>query len=204
MQHESDLICGVFENEIWLYLDKSLSTERLNKWEEHLGRCAVCRNLLIETEKTLSLFDELPLEDIDDNTFHKAINTATACTSTKLKERFIKKPVLRRKLIQPAFGFYKTVFGSVLMLAAILFFIFVSPAGNKKLNWSNTNPVLAWSTNEISDKIEEIKNSIVRIQEEQLDDYVKYQYKDDKWKLTLHEINKQIDQLEKEINDSSL
>ncbi|MEJ2193936.1 MAG: hypothetical protein P8X73_03640 [Ignavibacteriaceae bacterium] len=77
--------CNQFSNEIWLYIDGELSTDRINQWNEHVSICSKCISKLKTLKDTIILYENLPLEDIDNETYKKMITAATKTFSSNYK-----------------------------------------------------------------------------------------------------------------------
>lgn len=93
---QSKVVCEEFERKMWLFMDKSLEKEEMLFWERHARECTFCSSRLMETKETLSLYESIPIEDIEDETFDLLINKA------------VKKSMFSRissKLLDPLYGF---------------------------------------------------------------------------------------------------
>ncbi|MDP4176072.1 MAG: zf-HC2 domain-containing protein [Bacteroidota bacterium] len=77
MSFKNTLICEEFRSEVWRYIDGTFSEEERSFWESHLSSCLSCKMLLDETEKGLSLYENLELEDLSDENFDLMLKKAT-------------------------------------------------------------------------------------------------------------------------------
>lgn len=120
---QSNLKCEEFEKKMWLFMDKSLSSEEMLYWERHTRECAICSSRLVETKEALSLYESIPMEDIEEEDFNVMINKAVK------KNRFRQ---ISSKLLDPLYGFSsdgfikKFAFGGAAFAAVlvVLFFIY--------------------------------------------------------------------------------
>lgn len=85
MLFKNRIICEEFEKEMWRYLDGTLNNEESVFWEKHLSSCPVCTSALSEMQKSLSIYETLPLEDIEDKKFDLMVEKAVK------KSRFFSK-----------------------------------------------------------------------------------------------------------------
>lgn len=77
MSFKNTLICEEFKSEVWRYIDGTFSEEEMSFWESHLASCQSCKMLLDETEKGLSIYETLELEDLSDEKLDLMLKKAT-------------------------------------------------------------------------------------------------------------------------------
>ncbi|MGE5432616.1 MAG: hypothetical protein ACM3QX_16150 [Syntrophomonadaceae bacterium] len=128
---QSKLVCEEFEKKMWQFMDNGLNEEEMLFWGKHVRECALCSTRLLETKEVLALYDNLPMEDMEEETFTRMINKAV-----KKKRIFsinFRVPDFLYELSSDGF-IKKFAFGSAAFAAVmvILFFMY-KPAGNLPL-----------------------------------------------------------------------
>lgn len=73
---QSKLICEEFERKMWQFMDRDLPEVEIVFWEEHLRQCALCSTRLQEASEALSVYESIPMEDMEEETFDRMINNA--------------------------------------------------------------------------------------------------------------------------------
>lgn len=119
---QSKVSCEEFERKMWLFMDESLTKEEMLYWEKHIRECAICSTRLQEEKEVLSLYENVPMEDIEEETFTVMVNKAVK------KRRFSN---LSSRLLDPLYelssiGFIKKfAFGGAAFAAVVVILFFM-------------------------------------------------------------------------------
>ncbi len=77
MDETNRKLCKEFESEMWLFIDHSVEKEREKFWQDHLVSCSDCSLLLKTSTETIEQYNQVPLDELSDDSFEKIINTIT-------------------------------------------------------------------------------------------------------------------------------
>lgn len=119
---QSKLACEEFEKKMWLFMDESLMKEEMLYWEKHIRECVLCSTRLLEAKETLSLYENVPMEDIEEDTFTLMVNKAVK------KNRFGR---ISFRLLDPLYEFFsngfikKLAFGGMAFAAVVVILFFM-------------------------------------------------------------------------------
>jgi len=197
--------CTQFNNEIWLFIDGELSTDRMNQWKEHISSCGKCSSKLKTSEETLLLYENLPLEDIDNETYIKIINTATT-TFPSFTKKNMPQYNLRGRSLSEIFGFYKLAFGGGLLVAAIIL-VFISLFNDPKIPAITEKiplELLQWDGPRLSDRTTAFGDGIISLQTDNWEIYIVKKNSTEEWNTALRAIQKQIIKMKMEVNKTSM
>lgn len=197
--------CNEFSIEMWLYIDGELSTDRINQWNEHVSICSKCSSKLKTLKDTIILYENLPLEDIDNETYKKMITTATTKFSSPINKSFTQYNSRGRSLSE-IFGFYKLAFGGGLVVAAIVLVFITLFNGPKIPTIPEKIPLelLQWDGPRISDRTPAFGDRIISLQTDNWDIYIIKKNSTEEWNTALRGIQKQIIKMKKEVNKTSM
>lgn len=138
MSFKNNIICEEFSKEVWKYLDGTLSNEEKAFWKRHLDSCSACRASLNEIEKSLDIYDSLPLEDISDEKFNAIIVKATEFSGSRGFSRFL--GFMSKYQIKKSFAFSKTALGTAALAASVIvMFIIYMPKTELKTMQGSPN-----------------------------------------------------------------
>jgi len=197
--------CEQFRNEMWLYLDGGLPKNEQDLWKEHLSTCNKCSTELKTAKDTFALYENVPLEDVDTQTYKMMINTATA-TPLRSNSNSMSKYTSRGRSLSEMFGFYKLAFGGGLLAAAILL-IFITFFNNPELPEIETKiseELLAWDFPGFKTKTNNRQNQIVKLKTDDWDIYIVRKNSKENWGSALRAIQKQIRKMQKEVVSTSM
>jgi hypothetical protein len=197
--------CEQFSNELWLYLDEALPKDKLEMWKEHLTTCSNCSAELKKAEDTIALYEKVPLEDIDNQTYKMMINT-TAATSLSSANNNVGKYTTRSRSFSQMFGFYKLAFGGGLLAAAILL-IFITFFNNPKIpviTKQIPQEFLHWDGPSLSDRTPPLEDGIISLKTDDWDVYIVKKNNTEEWNAALRAIQKQIIKMRKEVSSTSM
>lgn len=119
---QSKLICEEFERKMWQFMDREMPDEEIVFWEGHLNECALCSTRLQEAGEALSLYESIPMEDLEEETFTRMVNKA-------LKKNRFNRGI--SKLLDPLYeiiseGFIrKFAYGSLAFSAVVVILFFM-------------------------------------------------------------------------------
>ncbi len=148
-----------FEKEIWLFLDKTLSDERMNFWEEKLNKSEYLREYFDQTFNSLKHYSELSDFDLDDKKFSKMIDIATNKKSIWQRITNFVESIIRKKSLQPYYG--KLVLAFAILVTVVTTFL-LTQHPFRKLNQNNTP--LDWNAKSITAQMNDIKTSIINLE----------------------------------------
>ena len=196
MQHENDFLIEEFEKEVWLYLDNNLPEKRLNYWRNHLASNPALKQWLDEIQLLLTTYDELVVDDINENSFNQMINNAVNKKTlfSRIKSLF--------KTESSSGGFIpKIAFGSFLVIASLIILLL-----SEKPNPVNkiSAELLDWDDKSTSVQINNISTALSLIENNNLKEYLLYKKTRDKWSRDIYTLEKQIKNLNSEIEEKSL
>lgn len=133
MSFKNNIICEEFSKEMWKFLDGSLSDDEKAFWEKHLDSCSFCRAILNETEKGLSVYESLPLEDISEEKFEvmiqKAVNKSRL--AARISSHFKFKIKNESHL---SFAFNRIALSTAALAAVVVMFFIYRPRHEKYQN----------------------------------------------------------------------
>lgn len=160
MQNSSRVICSMFENEGYLYIDKTLTDERIEFWRTHLRQCDYCRENLKITEEILSDSSTKLLVDLDENVFNKMVENAVK----KRKYDFAKW--FHRNRIRQIYTVGKIAFASILVIAAVVVSLLSDKPNTLK---SVSKELLDWEGKEIRTELNNIGSRIQLIRNDNME-----------------------------------
>ncbi len=197
--------CEQFRNELWLYLDEAFPKDKLKTWKGHLTTCSKCSAELKTAKDTIALYENVPLEDIDDQTYKTMINTATA-TSLSSANNNVEKYTTRSRTFSEMFGFYKLAFGGGLLAAAILliFITFINKPELPEIKTKISEELLAWDFPGFNAQTDNKQNQIVKLKTDDWDIYIVRKNSKETWGGALRAIQKQIRKMQKEVASTSM
>jgi hypothetical protein len=177
MQGNGKMICKIFEQEMWLYIDRTLPDERMDFWRNHLRGCNSCNETLSLTEDVLSTSAQSLSFDLSDELYNKMIEKAVS------KKRSFLLGTLFKKEKKRLANFGKIVFASALVIFAVVFSL-ISDKPNRIKTVSKD--ILDWNGNIINEQLNDINNRLELIQSENMEG----------WSRELNGIDKKLDNLE--------
>lgn len=150
MSDRKDLICKDFENEIWLFTERSLPHERIEFWNHHIQNCSKCSLHMKNELALLETCREELSEDMLDSKFDMMINRAI-----KPSRKFsIKQIWIKRE----AFSI-KTKFAMISGLAVVAIVVsLITPRQNPVKAVSSE--LLDWEGAKINSQIDNVKERI--------------------------------------------
>ncbi len=146
-------LCLDFENEVWLYKENELSSERMEFWLTHLSVCAECRAEMEEDILISELVKDKSLDVIDDASFERIIDKAVN------KNKFAPQNLfLLLNYLKDNSGIYgKAAFASALAIIALVITLSThKPTAVKNI----PAEILDWNGAVLNQKIEEVKDRI--------------------------------------------
>jgi hypothetical protein len=190
---------------MWLYLDESLPKDKLGRWKEHLFTCNKCSTDLKTAKDTIALYENVPMEDVDNQTYKMMINTATA-TLLASTSNCMSKYTSRGRSLSEMFGFYKLAFGGGFLAAAILL-IFITFFNNPKIpiiTKQIPQEFLQWDGPSLSDRTPALGDGIISLKTDDWDIYIVKKNSREEWNAALRAIQKQIIKMRKEVSSTSM
>ncbi|NMB83234.1 MAG: zf-HC2 domain-containing protein [Ignavibacteria bacterium] len=175
MPNNEKLICQIFETEMWLYLDRNLSDEKMEFWRSHLRACKSCKELLAQSEELISYATESLVIEIDNVFFDEAVLKAVKSKRPGIIKLFLQK---RKEMIVPI---GKVVLASALVIAAVLISLLSDKPNSVK---SVGKEILEWEGEKIKAEIENISYSINMLDQND-------------WNRQMHFIDQKIELIEK-------
>lgn len=205
MKNKSGNNCQKFINDMWLYLDEALPKDKHRYWKEHLSSCIKCSSELKTAKDTIALYKNIPMEDIDAQTYKMMINTATASPFSSANN-IVARYTSRGRSLSDMFGFYKLAFGGGLLAAAILL-IFITFFNNPKIpviTEQIPKEFLQWDGPSLSDRTSPLGDGIISLKTDDWDIYIVKKNSTEEWNAALRSIQKQIIKMRKEVSSTSM
>lgn len=162
MSNDENMICKEFETEVYLYLDNDLSTDRKKFWEQHITSCRTCSSLISNVEIVLDQARVELTEDLPDAKFDTMIEYTVQKKRFKIAEWFFPRGTAKEKL---AFSIKLAVVGVLVAIAVIISLTTQRPNTVKTIS----KELLDWEGKEVTSQINEIKNTINLIHEDNWD-----------------------------------
>ena len=196
--------CSQFSNDIWYYIDGSLSIEKKELLKEHLASCSTCSAELKTAQDSIRLYETLPLEDIDEKTYKTIVRNVTAKFASPNSS--LSQFSTSGRSLSEMFGFYKLAFGGGLLAAALLL-IFITFFNNTKLPEIETKiseELLAWDFPGFNTEPATGQNQIVKLKTEDWDITIVRKNSTENWGSALRAIQKQIRKMQTEVVSTSM
>ena len=162
MINEGKIICNEFEMELYLYTDNDLSADRKEFLKKHISNCETCANLLKNTEIVLNQASAELTEDLPDAKYDTIIERVVQKKKNKIVEWFFPQRIIKEKY---ALSIKLAVVGTLAAIAVIISLTTQKPNTVKTIS----NELLDWEGKKITSQINEIKNSINMIHEDNWD-----------------------------------
>ena len=162
MINDESMICNEFEKEVYLYLDNDLSTDRKEYWKQHITSCKTCSSLIGELEIILDQARVELTEDLPEAKFDTIIENAVQKKKFKIAEWLFPQGTAKEKY---AFSVKLAVVGVLAAIAIIISLTNQQPNTVKTIS----NELLDWEGKEVTSQINEIKNTINMIHEDNWD-----------------------------------
>lgn len=162
MSNDENMICKEFEREVYLYLDNDLSTDRKEYWKQHVANCKNCSSLISNVEIILDQARVELTEDLPDAKFDTMIENAVQKKRFKIVEWLFPQGTAKEKF---AFSIKLAVVGVLATIAVVISLTTQRPNAVKTIS----NELLDWEGKEVTSQINEIKNTINLIHEDNWD-----------------------------------
>lgn len=162
MSNDENKICKEFEKEVYLYLSSDLSAERKEYWKQHIADCKRCSSLISEIEIVLDQASLELAEDLPDVRFDTMIENAVQKKRFKIAEWFFPQGTVKEKF---AFSLKLAAVGILATIAVIISLTTQRPNTVKTIS----NELLDWEGKKVTSQINEIKNTINLIHEDNWD-----------------------------------
>ncbi|TSA27184.1 MAG: hypothetical protein D4R68_06080 [Ignavibacteriales bacterium] len=162
MSNDEKMICKEFENEVYLFMDNNLSMDRKENWKQHLNKCKTCSSLLNEVEVVINQTREELTDDILESKYDRMIEQAVQKKRFKIIEWLFPQGTVKEKY---AFSLKLAVVGTLATIAIVI------SLTTQRTNTVKTisNELLDWEGKKITSQINEIKNTINLIHEDNWD-----------------------------------
>ncbi len=177
MQNSNRIICSMFENEIYLYIDKTLTSERMEFWRSHLRQCGYCRDNLKSTEEIISAASSNLLFDLDENLFDNMLEHAVR------KRRIDVVRWIPQNRFREIYAIGKIALASILVIAAVVVSLLSDKPNTLK---SVGKELLDWEGKEIRSELNNIGSRIQLIRNDNLEG----------WSRDVNTLNNQLNILE--------
>ncbi|MFC2134193.1 hypothetical protein ACFLR4_03940 [Bacteroidota bacterium] len=196
MQSEEKLL-EEFELEMWLYIEESLPEDRMKFWSGHLNNSPELKQMLDDSLKVLSLYDESAVNELSDPVYNEMIEKATlkpANIFELIKNKF-------ENIFTPAFNSYRLAFGAAII---IVFIVVTSIIEKQNGNGIDINSSLDWKGNALTSQLDKMDNSINSIKSDNSLEYQMYRFTKDKFDVAIQSIGDRIDKLRNNMKKKSL
>ena len=172
MSQEKNQLFEEFENEMWLYLDKDLSEERMEFWNNKLKEIPELKNMLDEYYVVSDAYNKVKEVNLTDEKFNSFVDAAISKTSLLQKISTALKKIFST---DSEFAFGKIAFASVLIIMAVVI-SFLSNRPNPVVNLTNSinNEILEWDPDFVDDQITKVGNLLKVAKDDQYRKYYRY------------------------------
>lgn len=197
--------CEVFNEQMWLYIEKSLDKKEILFLDNHLLNCDNCKNLLNQSQEIINSYNNIPPEDLTDADYHRIINNASAITiANNDSTKSIKIPGGRS--LPEIIGFYRLTFGGAMILAAIIFLLITFINDPKIPDIKNDIPghLLSWENEKVSEQLSNIEDQIISLKINDWDIYLVKNNRKEKWSNAVRSIQKQIRKMKKQADSPAM
>lgn len=184
MQNNGRIICSMFENEMWLYLDRTLPDEKMEFWRSHLRQCVYCRDILKSTEEIISAASTNLLVDLDENIIDNMVKRAVK------KRKFDLVSWIPKNRVRKIYAIGKIAFASILVLAAVVVSLLSDKPNTIK---SVSKELLDWEGKEIRSELNNIGNRIELIRYDNMEG----------WSRDVNAMDNRLNILEKQTDPNS-
>ena len=162
MSNDENMICKEFEREVYLYLDNDLSTDRKEYWKQHIVNCKTCSSLVSNVENVLDQARVELTEDLPDAKFDKIVEHAVQKKRFKIAEWLFPQGTAKEKYV---FSLKLAVVGVLATIEVVISLTTNRPNAVKSIS----NELLDWEGEKVTSQINEIKNTINLIHEDNWD-----------------------------------
>ena len=198
MSYDLKILLKDFENDIWLYLEKSLPDDKIRFWDEQIKSHPELKKIIEETEQVLSVYNENALIDIEEPVFNSVLNSIKDKSSISKKIRELLKINGRTG---DGFNTVKIAFGGTLAVAAVVMLL-ITEKPNPIKNFSSE--LLDWNAEEIDTQMDEMELSLRLAKDDEFKKYFINKLMEDRWNRDIIIINNGIKEIEKEIKEKSM
>ena len=197
MQYSLEKLKIEFEKEVWFIIDGTIDEKRKSFW---LNQINEHKELKLIYDEILSVTDFYSEEeyDISNDKLIKILSLTKSPSSRKRKIVEILKNLLSS---EDESNQLKVMIGGALASLALIFTL-LSP--NNIIDSTTEKEIFTWEGTEITDVINSIRDNNSTEENEIAKKYIMDQIKKDEWKSSVFTIASRIDELEKEIKNSSL
>ena len=189
-----------FEIEIWLYLDESLNEDEISFWDEQLSKYDELQEMLNQTTLLLKTYESTSTEGLLDAEYQRMINTAVDSKSfiDNLNEHISQ---FLEFLFSNNVSAAKAVFTAVLTVVALVLLLTTEkPNAVQKIS----SDILSWRGESISQQIYDVDESIQTLSIDEWEKFELIQSNFDEWEQSYYLLNNEIDQMRKDLGDTSL
>jgi hypothetical protein len=185
-----------FEIEIWLYIDGTMPEKERAFWDEQLSKYADLKNYYDEIINSLELYKSNSSEELSAEEFDKMLTATDKSTS----------------LIDYVNSFFEMLFSNNLsatkavVAAALSVIALVALLTSEKPNAVKniSNDILSWQGESISKEMNEVDESIETLSIIEWEKYQLIQANYDEWEQSYFLLNQEIEQMKKDLGDTSL
>lgn len=197
MQYSLEKLKIEFEKEVWFIIDGTIDEKRKSFW---LNQINEHKELKLIYDEILSVTDFYSEEEYDISN-DKLIRILSLTKSPSSRKRKIVEILKNLLSSEDESNQLKVMIGGALASLALIFTL-LSP--NNIIDSTTEKEIFTWEGTEITDVINSIRDNNSTEENEIAKKYIMDQIKKDEWKSSVFTIASRIDELEKEIKNSSL
>lgn len=197
MQYSLEKLKIEFEKEVWFIIDGTIDEKRKSFW---LNQINEHKELKLIYDEILSVTDFYSEEEYDISN-DKLIRILSLTKSPSSRKRKIVEILKNLLSSEDESNQLKVIIGGALASLALIFTL-LSP--NNIIDSTTEKEIFTWEGTEITDVINSIRDNNSTEENEIAKKYIMDQIKKDEWKSSVFTIASRIDELEKEIKNSSL
>ncbi|MCP5062553.1 MAG: hypothetical protein GY936_08830 [Ignavibacteriae bacterium] len=189
-----------FEKEIWLYIDKDLSEERIQFWTNAISKNIELQNLLESTNSITDLYNEVSDYNLGNEIFDKIIDKAIGKKGLlfKIKNYFLH---LLDQGEEHLFG--KVAFASFLIICAIVVSL-VSNKPNSVKSVTNVvkSEILEWDPETVDNQIKKIETLLLLAKNDKYKKYYINKIASNQWDRNTYGIENRIEKIKNDLGNN--
>lgn len=197
MQYSLEKLKIEFEKEVWFIIDGTIDEKRKSFWLNQINEHKELKQIYDEILSVTDFYSEEEY-DISNDKLIRILSLTKSPSSRKRKIVEILKNLLSS---EDESNQLKVIIGGALASLALIFTL-LSP--NNIIDSTTEKEIFTWEGTEITDVINSIRDNNSTEENEIAKKYIMDQIKKDEWKSSVFTIASRIDELEKEIKNSSL
>jgi len=186
-----------FEKEVWLYLDKDLSEERMQFWENAIKENADLQNVLDSTNTFSAMYNESIDFNLENEKFDKIVDKTISKNSLLSKTKIYFLQLLDHGE-EHLFG--KVAFASFLIVSAIIVSL-ISNKPNSVKTVTNVvkSEILEWDPQTVDNQIKKIETLLLFAKNDKYKKYYMNKIASNEWDKNTYGIENRIEKIKNDL-----